>query len=823
MVRSIILLFASSLLFSLKSYAAPRSEQEARILAENFFKSIRTRSGSFSSSLKLIATSNNITPNKQTRNSFSQSPAWYLYTANRQGFVLISGDDRMKDILGYSQTAVVSDSLPENMKVWLSCYTEQAEHLSQNINDTKPKIFLAPTEYPESVSPLLGEINYGQDAPYNQLCPIIDDKVCPTGCSATAMASILKYWEYPTVGKGNISYTTSTHEIDWKFNFTEKSFDWDYILPTYSGNTLATSKQKEAVAYLMAACGAACEMDYGPKASGAYSINIMNGLVKYLRYNKFTTLEYRKAYTSSEWMNLIKEELSNDRPIIYSGNDAYFSGHSFVIDGYDSDNMVHVNWGWDGSYNGYFEILTLEPSGTGTGGGSGEGYAYGQNMIINLNPKPSTGKSSFSIGSLTIENGTALIKEIYNQGYNFDGEFAVIAEKENKQYKISQSFFPEELAPGYGYRNLSLSLSNLEDLTPGVYDVYVGSKISLVELQYSQCRGGEVNNTVYRLLVSEDKTYTWESKTENDILPEIAIYPNTGIYSSSYASFDVEIHNPRKESEFFGEIRITFVDPTNSDVAYTARCGQIILPPEADTCFTSTIYIGNIEGNYDIYPCLYSNNKLYPCGDAYNVDVQKVKITNKVSLYNGRLDKDTYYTNDIITFEGIAQTIPGQKGIFSGSLDAMLCSFDLSNTLVYKAVPLIVEENNYSSFTIQMSANGAPGEYWFILANPYDQENYLLTMLPITIKTPSGINQIESNSEKAELISIRDNKEIVFKMKERPQTACLYNTSGQIVIQGTPEPSGEVYIFDINRVNSGVYILQIQSENGHRYMLKIKK
>ena len=34
-------------------------------------------------------------------------------------------------------------------------------------------------------------------------------------------------------------------------------------------------------------------------------------------------------------------------------------GHQFVIDGYNSDRQVHVNWGWGGSCNGWYAVCYL--------------------------------------------------------------------------------------------------------------------------------------------------------------------------------------------------------------------------------------------------------------------------------------------------------------------------------------------------------------------------------------------------------------------------------------------------------------------------------
>ncbi len=45
--------------------------------------------------------------------------------------------------------------------------------------------------------PQLLASEWGQDAPYNNLCPKGDRGRCPSGCVATAMAQVLYYHKYP--------------------------------------------------------------------------------------------------------------------------------------------------------------------------------------------------------------------------------------------------------------------------------------------------------------------------------------------------------------------------------------------------------------------------------------------------------------------------------------------------------------------------------------------------------------------------------------------------------------------------------------------------
>ena len=128
-----------------------------------------------------------------------------------------------------------------------------------------------------------------------------------------------------------------------EFDFGNTPFDWDNMLPAYNYGEY-NETQANAVATLMKACGVAAQMDYA-STSNTSCEELMQGMVKYLGYGPSAYFTYRSLYSSEEWMNLIKTELSAKRPVQYNGQDATIGGHGFVIDGYDSDDLVHVNWG----------------------------------------------------------------------------------------------------------------------------------------------------------------------------------------------------------------------------------------------------------------------------------------------------------------------------------------------------------------------------------------------------------------------------------------------------------------------------------------------
>ena len=204
--------------------AAPRPEQEARQLAENFLKAQAVPGKrALSGGLALVAASDDLAAGK--RAAGGSVPAWYVYNQGAEAYVIVSGDDRMADILGYSTDgAFVSEGMPSNLRAWLENYTILAEAFQAGRVADFATMQSVPAGYPESVAPLLGDISYSQDAPYNNLCPEVDGEQSVTGCVATAMASILSYWKYPERGTGNYSYTTMTHEIPCSFTRVRDNF-----------------------------------------------------------------------------------------------------------------------------------------------------------------------------------------------------------------------------------------------------------------------------------------------------------------------------------------------------------------------------------------------------------------------------------------------------------------------------------------------------------------------------------------------------------------------------------------------------------------------
>ena len=304
------------------------------------------------------------------------------------GFVIAGGDESAQQILGYSTCGFFDyDQAPDNFRWWLSQYTEQIAHAEAPSQETLAAMAAyraKAAQTREDVSPLVPTY-WDQKYPYNSEIPVYESNGARylTGCVATAMAQVMKRWNYPEHGTGSFSYTDDGHTFSADFGNT--TYDWDNMLTSYKGRPI-TDDNIKAVGTLMYHAGVALEMNYGVGESGAGSFSIGPVLVKYFGYDKSVRYEDRQFYTDEDWEELIYNELSAGRPVPYAGNRAgSSSGHAFVCDGYQaSTDMYHINWGWGGVYNNYFTLRgdkTLVPSGLGT-----DGYKYGQEIIVNIKP-----------------------------------------------------------------------------------------------------------------------------------------------------------------------------------------------------------------------------------------------------------------------------------------------------------------------------------------------------------------------------------------------------------------------------------------------------
>ena len=354
--------FLLALLFTASVYAAPVDVQTARKAAHTFLQST-----GYNASKEEMVDITASTP-------FSE---FYTFTINGgRGFVLVSADDNTDPILGYSLNNPFNpNALPEHVCAWLHGYEIEIQH---NRNHAKSCIEaqnqwqrLLSGEVPPAVKATVGPFlttTWNQSPYYNALCPYDSAynarAVC--GCTATATAQIMKYFNHPATGYGSCTYTHKRlGELSADYNV---DYQWD-SMPT-ALNSHSSDAQINAVATLIYHIGVSVSMDYSANGSGGKTASYGYGgepssenAFKYnFKYSPYVWTAFRIDYTVDEWKALMKNELNNNRPILYAGYDERQAGHAFVIDGYNNYGLYHINWGWGGNADGDFRITNLNPN-----------------------------------------------------------------------------------------------------------------------------------------------------------------------------------------------------------------------------------------------------------------------------------------------------------------------------------------------------------------------------------------------------------------------------------------------------------------------------
>nr|WP_294781547.1 C10 family peptidase [Prevotella sp.] len=387
MKKDLLLLLSLMLLLSVSAIAGPRSYQQAKAIAQRQAAMLGIEMDAE------VAASAKAAPRMSVSSAVSPSATCYYVFANGEdkGFTIVSGDDRMPEVVGYSaQGTYDPDHLPANYVGFIKAYQETVEALLKGDAQVsgglaEARQWRAERAGTAAVAPLLGGIKWNQTKPYNNRCPLYDGtNRSVTGCVATAMAQVMMYHQYPKELKSTIeAYTTKSKGIKIPAINSGETYDWDNMLSDYSKSDYS-SVQADAVAKLMYHCGAAVEMDYGPSSGANVTPAI---LATYFGYDADLMQDLtRTCFTLQQWMTLIDNELKAKRPILYSGQSSD-GGHEFVCDGSDGKGLYHINWGWGGYQDGYFDLTILQPQKGGAGSGSAvDGFNRDCSMIIGIAP-----------------------------------------------------------------------------------------------------------------------------------------------------------------------------------------------------------------------------------------------------------------------------------------------------------------------------------------------------------------------------------------------------------------------------------------------------
>lgn len=764
------------LLCSLPLYSAPVSVEQARKIALDYL----TRQAGTLPGL-------NRTPGKQPELSLAYSPTLparvaapgtsipeqqaLLYVFNDQtagGFVVVAGDDRANAVLAVTtQGSFDPARLHPGLQWWLHEAEASMARLMADNNSQRTMVIRA-EGLATSIEPLLST-QWGQGAPYNHLCPEdpAHDGQSVTGCTATALAQILNYHHYPEQGSGTVAYTTSTHGISISADLSTFTFDWANMADNYSSGS-TTVAQQTAVAQLMYACGVACKMDYCTLGSGS------SALPKILETNfgidKACTAHEREYFTTNEWNEIVMTELNAHRPVLYAGSSLY-GGHAFVCDGYNADNLYHINWGWYGSCNGYFDLITLDAARSDDPDKStdySDSYGMGQRILVGIQPNKGNANVSdelFLGGQLTV-SATKVTRS---------GQFTVTATNLNAGL---EDFATDGLV-GVGYYDaadnlcatdilyqLSGGLSvyayyptlNFSDrtvpntLANGTYTLRVICGASAENMHPVRCAVGTGQPTELVVTVADESvTFSNPADLAYDLLLSSTTLPEGGTAPGGQAALSFTIHN--NGSLYQGEVGLI------RDNYWVCRSGMIV-EPDGDFVFNPTVrmpeelgtdhlllvYLNHATGNYNIM------GEYYPEVKGYKLAALPVTVLTPTVAQGMSSDQLKFRMNlrneGNDTFQGTVYAILpvngnnyaydlGEHTVAAGESKTWVVSMNISSYAAgtYYVYPFNAETNQYISHTNEASFTvGTQGS--LTVATP---EGYATCCLQHPFKVPSGM------------------------------------------------------------------------------------
>jgi hypothetical protein len=607
----------------------------------------------------------------------SDDAAFHIFNTPT-GFVIISADDCATPILGYSDEGRPFDleDIPIQLQEYLQGFVEQIQYgIENHVHDettaqqwemVRSMGHIINQRGTTAVTPLLTS-TWNQGCYYNSMCPVNSYGPCGhvvTGCVATSFAQIMHYWGYPTNGMGSHTYTPSGYP-EQTVNFSATTYDWANMPNSLSSSSSST--QVNAVATLMWHCGVAVDMSYGSSASGASSSYVATALLNYFGYSDELSVVYRRNYNDADWLTLMKNCLDLSCPIHYSGSNENGGGHAFVCDGYNSDDLLHFNWGWSGSYNGYFSIGALNPGSHSYNSNNmaiiniHPGCTYGTTYQITATADPSmcgtvSGTGTYNCGNVCTLTATA------NAGYGFkywtENDEQVSTEANYSFIAMNDRNLVAHFAPPF---NISTSVSPIEGGTvTGGGTYYYNQHVTLTAVP--------------------NEGYVFDKWTKD------------GVDFSYYSTLNMNVTEAAEYVAYFEPLDGIEIGVPMSTNAY--------LPTYSHHSLTQQIYTANEMGST---ACQISSVSFFNTETSTSCNLAIYMVNTDKTAFNG--------TNDWITVTEANQ-------VFSGSVTMAAKSW----TTIYFPTPFSYDGSSNVALIIDNNANTY--NYGNILCRTFSTNEY---------------------------------------------------------------------------------------------------
>lgn len=773
-----------------------------------------------------------------------QSPTYYVVTPGADnGYVVVAGDDNATPVLGYSlKGTVTSDDMAPEMKYWLDCYDSEIEQMRRNtLKYGTPLNEKSVAEYTVAYDPLLGNIKWNQDDPYNSHCPMMDGQRTYVGCLATAIGQIMRYHKWPAEGKGSVEYTTAAG-IKVSANLEGTIYDWDNMLPTYSPS--ASQEERDAVGELLFHIGAASKMEYTTTASSASNIDLTPALINNFSYSKNLRVITRNATPFDEWIAAIQKELSEKRPVYYTGIGTG-GGHAFVLDGYDGNGMYHFNWGWSGVSDGYFVLSVLDPMSQGIGGNTSN-FNYMQEIIVGIMPQTDNEPDGYHPNlcvihknpdyqteglMASVEEGTVndiiyISGGILNNGISdYNAPLYLIMYNEENEYTLYYSDL--SLAQGL-YRSASFPIMFGNKYPNGKYQMCfayndnVSDDGKLVKLgsYYAQapCRlNVEINDGKVRITSPEDA----------DLTASVVSVPEK-IYKGRQAKFKVNFTN--NGNSYDSALGVVIVDKNDeSKYQYAGLYKNVFIGGGEDLEVEIAGRITLNSGEYYVYP-MYDQvvNYINP-SCAIVPDSEPVSITIESEPAAQVLSVVDIDGSDVIEIEsgngGVSDfkvAIKNDGGYYAGRIKVCVQGV---NTGIFAIGYAEIGEGETKLIDVSGELSLAPGEYNAVVF--YEDAGIKTTRferldggykLKVTEYQSSSISD-----KKEDVIAVYPNpvsEKLFIRNSEAVNKIEIYDIDGKLV--GVYNGSVADGCVDLSNLGNGIYVIRICTSDDV-YIQRIQK
>lgn len=690
------------------------------------------------------------------------TPALYVFNKPDGGWMIVSADDVAAPVIGFSDSGAFDPvNIPDNLRGWLELCSE--EILSASAAGAEPYVRTASrADSREQINPLVGTW-WDQGSPYNNFCPLSSGRSTYTGCVATAMAQIMKYHNWPDKAGDNASFSYSWNGETISADFSNFEFDWANMSANYYYGYTYTQAQTDAVAKLMQACGYSLRMRYGSDASAAYSEQVGNALVTYFRYDAGIHNEFRNYYSSSEWENMIYENLKNVGPMVYWGG-----AHCFVCDGYRPDGYFHFNWGWSGMSDGYFLLSMLKPTNLGTGAGNGD-YTNNQGALLGIKPSDGTDsprKYTFCIDELTQAypgSGTYfnILGSFVNRSpYTVTGQFVYQIYNADGTQKVTSVTVDAQVPRNWGIdivtgmtRSATQMQGRISGLADGTYRLYPAVLVDGVEYPFQS----PATIAGYVLITSSNGKITDATIPS----PGELVAENLDTNGDFFVGSDIKISGTARftgDGDTNATVKAVLLNADMSVRAYSNENYTLNFTPEStDFEFISSWFYDKglaVEPGEYKFGIAISENGLFKVLGSCPVTV------------NARVPKPTFKTPVTVSVDNadavdpmnikINLSVEGLTGVVYRDFRLSVFKVGVFGAAeVNETLPIYVSAGQTTTESITISMRGAiPGERYYVHAlvdnagrTEYVTDTDVNKRVYFTIGNQSGISDVEVDEE----------------------------------------------------------------------------